>query len=448
MVLIALVTSLVVRLVVVPIRGAAETSRKIAAGRLDERIPVRGQDDLATLARELQRDGRGGAAVRSPSSPSSPACSSGSCPTCRTSSAPRSPRSGSPATCSTTPGTRSNRRSVGPPNSCTPRWSASSCSSPTCSRSRGTTPRRCSSTPHPSSRASLAADIVDEFRPLAERAGVELQLATPGGHTTMRLDAKRVRRILRNLVGNAIEHGERKARSQVVVDSDARTVAIAVRDQGVGMPPEDAARVFDRFWRADPEPEAHHRRHRARPRDQPRRREAPRRAHRRVVPTGRGIDLRAHPAPQRAGHHRHLGHPAARARRVVRRPPRRARGVLMRHRIRHVLAVALAAVSLFAVTACAAIPTDGAVRTGQTIKDESLSGVDFRPDKPITGSDQDGDPPRVHRRRHRCPGQLRDRPASSWPPTSPSGGTRGRASRSGTAAAPSSARTTASSPTR
>ena len=60
----------------------------------------------------------------------------------------------------------------------------------------------------------------------------------------------------------------------------------------------------------------------------------------------------------------------------------------MRHRIRHVLAVALAAVSLLAVTACAAIPTDGAVRTGQTIKDESLSGVDFRPDKPITGSDQ------------------------------------------------------------
>jgi two-component system sensor histidine kinase MtrB len=38
----------------------------------------------------------------------------------------------------------------------------------------------------------------------------------------------------------------------VVVDSDARTVAIAVRDHGVGMPAEDTARVFDRFWRADP----------------------------------------------------------------------------------------------------------------------------------------------------------------------------------------------------
>ncbi|MEJ8283526.1 hypothetical protein ACVKXF_000245 [Curtobacterium sp. PvP017] len=59
-----------------------------------------------------------------------------------------------------------------------------------------------------------------------------------------------------------------------------------------------------------------------------------------------------------------------------------------RPRLRHVVAAALAAVSVLALTACAAIPVDGAVRTGQTIKDESLSGVDFRPDKPITGSDQ------------------------------------------------------------
>lgn len=59
-----------------------------------------------------------------------------------------------------------------------------------------------------------------------------------------------------------------------------------------------------------------------------------------------------------------------------------------RPRLRHVVAAALAAVSVMALTACAAIPVDGAVRTGQTIKDESLSGVDFRPDKPITGSDQ------------------------------------------------------------
>jgi hypothetical protein len=60
----------------------------------------------------------------------------------------------------------------------------------------------------------------------------------------------------------------------------------------------------------------------------------------------------------------------------------------MRTRFRHAVAAALAAVTIVALSACAAIPTDGPVRSGQTIKDESLSGVDYRPDKPVAGSDQ------------------------------------------------------------
>ncbi|MBK0296705.1 hypothetical protein IAE22_32765, partial [Bacillus sp. S34] len=60
----------------------------------------------------------------------------------------------------------------------------------------------------------------------------------------------------------------------------------------------------------------------------------------------------------------------------------------MRTRLRHLLAAALAAVTIVTVSACAAIPTDGPVRAGQTIKDESLSGVDYRPDKPVSGADQ------------------------------------------------------------
>lgn len=60
----------------------------------------------------------------------------------------------------------------------------------------------------------------------------------------------------------------------------------------------------------------------------------------------------------------------------------------MRTRLRHLVAAALAAVTIITVSACAAIPTDGPVRAGQTIKDESLSGVDYRPDKPVAGADQ------------------------------------------------------------
>jgi len=60
----------------------------------------------------------------------------------------------------------------------------------------------------------------------------------------------------------------------------------------------------------------------------------------------------------------------------------------MRTRFRTVVATALAALTVVAVSACAAIPTGGDVRAGQSIKDESISGVDYRPDKPIAGSDQ------------------------------------------------------------
>jgi two-component system sensor histidine kinase MtrB len=60
-----------------------------------------------------------------------------------------------------------------------------------------------------------------------------------------------VRRVVRNLLGNAIEHGEGRP-IVITVDSDQQAVAIGVRDFGLGMKPEDVERVFDRFWRADP----------------------------------------------------------------------------------------------------------------------------------------------------------------------------------------------------
>jgi two-component system sensor histidine kinase MtrB len=57
--------------------------------------------------------------------------------------------------------------------------------------------------------------------------------------------------VLRNLVGNAIEHGEGQP-VVVTVDSNQYAVAVGVRDFGMGMRPADAEHVFDRFWRADP----------------------------------------------------------------------------------------------------------------------------------------------------------------------------------------------------
>lgn len=103
----------------------------------------------------------------------------------------------------------------------------------------------------PTSLAQLAEDVIESMAQLAEQHGSDVRLVAPGGYSPVDMDPRRVRRIVRNLLGNAIEHGEGRP-IVVTVDSDQRAVAIGVRDYGLGMRPEDAERVFDRFWRADP----------------------------------------------------------------------------------------------------------------------------------------------------------------------------------------------------
>ncbi|MET8565157.1 MtrAB system histidine kinase MtrB [Streptomyces flaveolus] len=93
--------------------------------------------------------------------------------------------------------------------------------------------------------------VVSGAEPLAERKGTHIRVRGDQQPIVAEADARRVERILRNLVVNAVEHGEGK---DVVVKLAAAggAVAIAVRDYGVGLKPGEATRVFSRFWRADP----------------------------------------------------------------------------------------------------------------------------------------------------------------------------------------------------
>lgn len=103
----------------------------------------------------------------------------------------------------------------------------------------------------PTNLANLTEQSIETVQPLADGVGSELRLVAPGGHMDVEVDGRRIRRILRNLLGNAIEHGEGRP-IVVTVDSNQTAVAIAVRDYGIGMTAEQMGRVFDRFWRADP----------------------------------------------------------------------------------------------------------------------------------------------------------------------------------------------------
>jgi two-component system sensor histidine kinase MtrB len=92
---------------------------------------------------------------------------------------------------------------------------------------------------------------VDAHRTLAARKGTELVLNLPPGPVVADMDSRRIERILRNLVSNAIEHGEGRP-VEITVGSNDTAVAVTVRDHGVGLRPGEAALVFTRFWRADP----------------------------------------------------------------------------------------------------------------------------------------------------------------------------------------------------
>ncbi|AYD90229.1 sensor histidine kinase [Actinomyces sp. 2119] len=99
--------------------------------------------------------------------------------------------------------------------------------------------------------AQVIDSVVETTRFHFDATGTELRLHLPQEAATAEVDVTRVERIIRNLVVNALEHGEGKPLDlTLAVDDEA--VAIRVRDHGIGMSPDVVAKVFDRFYRADP----------------------------------------------------------------------------------------------------------------------------------------------------------------------------------------------------
>jgi len=88
-------------------------------------------------------------------------------------------------------------------------------------------------------------------RGLASKRGVEVTLAVPPEPCLVEADIRRVERILRNLVSNAIEYGNGSDVS-IRVARNETAAAVVVRDHGIGLAPGEATLVFNRFWRADP----------------------------------------------------------------------------------------------------------------------------------------------------------------------------------------------------
>ncbi|HEY6277236.1 MAG TPA: MtrAB system histidine kinase MtrB [Streptosporangiaceae bacterium] len=249
-VLLAVIVSLVTRWVVVPLRQAAQAASRLSAGDLDERMPAQGTDDLAALAhsfndmagslqdklRELEELSKVQRQFVSDVSHEL-----------------RTPLTTIRIAADMLFAAKDEfdpvtRRSAELLQSQLERFEELLADLLEISR-------------HDANVATLdaeSADVCDLVRraaadaeQLAARTGTRIDFRLPPEPCVAEVDRRRVERVLRNLLDNAVEHGE--GRDVVVtVAADRDAVAVAVRDRGVGFGPGEQHLVFDRFWRADP----------------------------------------------------------------------------------------------------------------------------------------------------------------------------------------------------
>jgi two-component system sensor histidine kinase MtrB len=97
----------------------------------------------------------------------------------------------------------------------------------------------------------LVNRCADDLALVAKERKTEIFVKSAEPEIMIKADIRRVERILRNLLANAIDHSE-EVQIDVQIKASEHDVAIGVRDYGIGLDENSLTRVFDRFWRADP----------------------------------------------------------------------------------------------------------------------------------------------------------------------------------------------------
>jgi two-component system, OmpR family, sensor histidine kinase MtrB len=249
-VLLAIIVSLVTRWVVVPLRQAAQAASRLSAGDLDERMPAQGTDDLAALAHSFNDMA---ASLQDKLQELEELSNVQRQFVSDVSHELRTPLTTIRIAADVLFAARdefdaATGRSAELLQSQLERFEELLADLLEISR-------------HDANVATLdaeSADVCDLVRraaadaeQLAARTGTRIDFRLPPEPCVAEVDRRRVERVLRNLLDNAVEHGE--GRDVVVtVAADRDAVAVAVRDRGVGFGPGEQHLVFDRFWRADP----------------------------------------------------------------------------------------------------------------------------------------------------------------------------------------------------
>jgi signal transduction histidine kinase len=90
---------------------------------------------------------------------------------------------------------------------------------------------------------------VELLRPQAEAKGVSLNIKTVGNIPDIRFDRAAMTDVLENLIDNAVKYSSSGGRISVELHADEVQVTVEVRDEGIGIDPDDLPRIFEKFYR-------------------------------------------------------------------------------------------------------------------------------------------------------------------------------------------------------
>lgn len=96
----------------------------------------------------------------------------------------------------------------------------------------------------------LAETVMKRMRPIAEIADIAMTLINRR-EVHAEVDSTRINLVLTNLIENAIKYNREHGEVTVTVDADEEYFTLSVADNGIGIPEEDQARIFERFFRVD-----------------------------------------------------------------------------------------------------------------------------------------------------------------------------------------------------
>ncbi len=99
--------------------------------------------------------------------------------------------------------------------------------------------------------AEIAARVAEKLSPQAQEAQIALEMTIPPDFATVEADATRMEQVLTNLVDNAIKFTPAGGRIVISGEDLGDRVLISVADTGIGIPPAERERVFERFYQVD-----------------------------------------------------------------------------------------------------------------------------------------------------------------------------------------------------